>query len=288
MNKLVLKSPAKLNLYLNVLRKRPDGYHDIETIFEKISLFDIVTIRPENTGIKITTDNPALPTGRRNLAYKAARILFDKTGFKGGVRINIKKNIPVCSGLGGGSSNAATVLSGVNRLFRLGLKRSELIEIGRAIGADVPFFLHDCSFAIGRNKGDDVAPIYNDVIIWHIIIPFTFGCETKRVYGDLTLGLTPNIVDVTIFRRFLMRKDIENLAASLYNKLEEVVFKKAEIIGSTKSLLLEKGAYGALLSGSGSAIFGITKTREEAIAVRRRVNASIGSGSKALIVKTFN
>ena len=151
MNRLVLKSPAKLNLYLDVLRKRPDGFHDIDTIFEKIALFDIITIKPLGKGIKVTSDNPALPTGKKNLAYKAARILFEKTGFKKGVSINIKKNIPLSSGLGGGSSNAASTLLGVNRLFKLGLNKKELVEIAKTLGAYVPFFLYDYNFALGNH-----------------------------------------------------------------------------------------------------------------------------------------
>jgi len=287
MNSLVLKSPAKLNLYLNVLRKRPDGYHDIETVFEKIALFDTITIRSKKRGVRITTDNPALPTGSKNLAYKAARAIFDKTGFKEGVWIAIKKNIPVAAGLGGGSSNAAAVLVGINRFFKLGLKKRELIEIGRALGADVPFFIYDYTFAVGRGIGDKLIHINSKNIMWHIIISFDFAVATKGVYGDLNLGLTPKPVDAKIVPRFIMKNDIENLGACLYNKLEEVVLSKFKIVGAVKNLLLKNGAYGALLSGSGPTIFGITKTREEAIAVKQRIAKDIRRGCKILIANTM-
>lgn len=300
MRSLTIKSPAKLNLYLNVLRKRPDGYHNIETIFEKIALFDIITIRHAKKGIGITTDNPKMPTGRNNLAYRAAKALFDRAGFKGGVRMNIEKNIPIAAGLGGGSSDAASVLSGVNRFFGLGLAKSELLEIGRGLGADVPFFLHDHTFAIGRGKGDVISPISinHDIILWHIIISFNFGVSTKKVYNSLNLGLTPGVVDVKIparplkrgpggLRRFILKNDIENLAACLYNKLEEAVIDKIRVIKRMKGLLLENGAYGAVLSGSGPTLFGITRTREEAIAVKRNIEREVRGDCNILVARTL-
>ncbi|MCM8782606.1 MAG: 4-(cytidine 5'-diphospho)-2-C-methyl-D-erythritol kinase, partial [Candidatus Omnitrophica bacterium] len=226
---------------------------------------------------------------RDNLAYKAAEVLFEKTGFKKGVWIDIKKNIPIAAGLGGGSSNAASVLVGVNRLFKLGLKRDELIEIGKILGADVPFFLYDYNFAIGRERGDAIMPIINKLFrIWHIIIAFRFGLSTKDGYGNLNLKLTPDVIDVKMLRHFILKNDIENLAVCLYNKLEETVLSRVRIIGRAKTLLFKNGAYGAVLSGSGPTIVGITKTREEAIAVKRRISRIIEAGCKIFVVKTFN
>lgn len=288
MNKLVLKSPAKLNLYLDVLRKRPDGYHDIETIFERIALFDIITIRPDKKGIRIATNAPALPTDRGNLAYRAAELLFKKAGYRNGVRVDIEKNIPIAAGLGGGSSNAAAALSGINRFFKLGFKQGDLINLGKQLGADVPFFLCDSSFAVGSGRGDEVSPIYNNHInIWHIIIAFDFGVSTANVYKSLNLELTPNRSGVKICLPFIAKNDIENLAASLYNKLEEGVLNRFDIVRTTKGLLLKTGAYGAILSGSGPTIFGLTKTREEAIAVRRRLQRNLKRGSRVLVVETM-
>lgn len=290
MDKLVLRSPAKLNLYLNVLRKRSDGYHDIETIFEKIALFDIITIRPNKKGIKITSDNPLIPSrqaGRANLAYRAAKAIFDKAGFKKGVWIDIKKNIPVAAGLGGGSSNAATVLLGLNSLFKLGVGKAELIKIGRVLGADVGFFLYDSNFAIGRGIGSEVLPLYSDINIWHVLICFGFGISTKGVYNDPSLRLTHKPFDVKMTARFVLKNDVENLGYWLYNKLEEAVLNKAALIGAAKRILFEEGAYGALLSGSGPTVFGITKTREEAVGLQRRIRGRIKC-SKILVVRTFS
>ena len=289
MDNLVLRSPAKLNLYLDVLRKRPDGYHDIETVFEKISLFDIISIRKRDKGIKITTNAPNLPVGRKNLAYRAAELLLVKAGFKGGVSIDIKKNIPIAAGLGGGSSNAAVVLLGVNRLLGLGLKKAELIRMGRSLGADVPFFLYNCRFALGTSKGDNISPLYinKDINIWHMVISFDFGVATKTVYDALNLRLTQHLYDVKILSLFLLENDLENLGHSLYNKLEEVVLNKYDEVRAAKELLLKEGAYGALLSGSGPSVFGITKTREEAIALKRRVQRHLRKSCKMSVVNTL-
>jgi 4-diphosphocytidyl-2-C-methyl-D-erythritol kinase len=289
MRELVLRSPAKVNLFLEVLRKRPDGYHDIETLFEKVALFDIITLRPREKGIKITADSPRLPVGGANLAYRAARALFEKTGFKGGLWIDIKKNIPMAAGLGGGSSNAAAVLRGVNSLFGLGLKKAELMGLGRALGADVPFFLEGSSFAAGSSRGDEIAPIYiNNINIWHIIIYFNFEVSTKWVYGRLNLKLTRRTNDVKIPVRLLGgNNNIENLGFSLYNRLEEVTLKRFSLLAVAKAALLEEGACGAVMSGSGPAVFGIVKSREEGIAVKDRVQQRLaGCGAGALVAET--
>lgn len=276
-------------MYLEVLRKRPDGYHDIETLFEKVALFDIITIRPRGKGIRITADKPKLPTGSANLAYRAAKVLFEKTGFKGGVAIDIKKNIPIAAGMGGGSSNAASVLKGINSFFGFGLKKTDLYKLGRALGADVPFFLQDSTFAIGSSKGDELKPLYiNDINIWHIIVYFNIEVSTKWVYGKLNLRLTHHTNDVKIPVRLLKgNNNIENLGFSLYNRLEEVVLSRFSAPAAAKAALLEEGAYGAVLSGSGPTVFGIVKSREEGIAVKSRIQQRLSRcGAKVVVVGT--
>jgi 4-diphosphocytidyl-2-C-methyl-D-erythritol kinase len=293
MKKLVLRSPAKVNLYLEVLRKRHDGYHDIETLFEKVALFDIITIAAAKSGIRITTDNPRLPHGRTNLAYKAAKALFEKAAFRGGVAIHVKKNIPVAAGLGGGSSDAAAVLKGANSLFRLGLKKTDLMALGSGLGADVPFFLDDSSFAVGTSRGDKIRPIYiNNINIWHIIVYFDFEVSTKWVYGRLNLKLTRRINDVKIpvrLLRSLLRENnsVENLGNSLYNRLEEVVFNRFNGPAVAKAALLNEGACGAVMSGSGPTVFGIVGSREEGIAVGRRLQQRLSRyGARVLVAGT--
>lgn len=293
MKKLVLRSPAKVNLYLEVLRKRHDGYHDIETLFEKVALFDFITMAPAASGIRVMADTPRLPSGKANLVYRAAKALFEKAGFRGGVAIHVKKNIPIAAGLGGGSSDAAAVLEGVNSLFRLGLKKTDLMALGSGLGADVPFFLEDSSFAVGTSRGDKLRPIYiNNINIWHIIIYFDFEVSTKWVYGRLNLKLTRRINDVKIPVRILRsvlreNNSIENLGFSLYNRLEEVVFDRFNGPAAAKAALLEEGAYGAVMSGSGPTVFGIVGSREEGIALRRRLQRRLSRyGARVLVAGT--
>ena len=146
MNRIELFSPAKVNLRLDILGRRPDGYHDIRTIFQKISLGDDLTIAVIKSGIEVACDNPLIPTNEGNLAYAAAKMLVTRYAIKDGIRITLKKRIPAAAGLGGGSSNAASTLAGINQLFGLGLSNRDLMTMSRDLGADVPFFL----FEIGR------------------------------------------------------------------------------------------------------------------------------------------
>jgi 4-diphosphocytidyl-2-C-methyl-D-erythritol kinase len=291
--KLILKAPAKVNLYLDVLRKRPDAYHDIETVFEKIALFDTITVK-KSAGKKITinADHPLVPTDKGNLVYRAAEAIFKEAAFKGGVRVDIKKGIPVQAGLGGGSSDAASALIGINQLFRFGFGREQLARLARPIGADVALFTGDCVFAAGSERGDNIRPIaaHTNIRISHIIITFNFGISAACAYKGISrnLKLTPPGRNVRILSRFIRGNDIENLASSLYNELEDFILAKYRVVAAAKKMLLEEGAAGALVSGSGPTVFGITRTREEAYAVKRRVERRIGPrADRILIVSTL-
>lgn len=288
MNSLQLKSPAKLNLYLDVLRRRPDGYHDIETVFEKIALFDTITIQRCEKGVRITTDDPRVPAGAGNLVHKAIRALRETVGFEEGVWVDIKKRIPVAGGLGGGSSDAAATLAGISRLFKLGLSTAQQMAIAGSVGADVPFFLHACRFGIGTGRGDMITPIHTDIALWHIIVSFNFGIPTKDMYEALNLGLTPRGPGAKICVPFLIKKDVENLGCSLYNRFEEVALRRYAVVGAVKRLLLAEGAYGAVMSGSGPTVFGITRTREEAIGVTRRIRKRVDAGCRIMVVNTMS
>ena len=159
MDRLTLKSPAKINLFLEVLKKRKDGFHQIQTVFHAINLCDSICIKKDKkNGIFVKTNCKSLPTDRRNLAYKAAHILKQRYNL-GGMEIAIEKNIPLASGLGGGSSNAATVLAGMNRLWKLGLKKTELYEISNQLGSDVSFFISNYKSALGQGRGEILKPL---------------------------------------------------------------------------------------------------------------------------------
>ena len=298
-----MRSPAKLNLYLKVLSKRKDGYHQIQTLFERVDLCDRITLRPAPRGIRLICDSKQIPAGAANLAYRAAKALKDRFRVEKGVVIRIEKNIPVASGLGGGSSNAATVLLGLNRLWRLRLSRTKLMRLGAQLGSDVPFFLLNTPFALGRGRGhllEKVGPA--PAKLWHVIVKPPFGISTKEAYGNLkksAIGpqqrakqaaeLTPPGLDVrmtahsifspaadpSVFRR--KRAPRRSVADLLYNSLELALNKRLKAVSGIKKELIRTGAQGALLSGSGSAVFGIYASRQRALMARRDLSKKHGN-----------
>jgi len=291
MKSIIVKSPAKLNLYLKVLGRRPDGYHQIVTLFERISLCDQIRLTSKRNGISIKCDMPNLPTDRSNLAFKAASLLKKHTGIKKGVEIAIKKRIPVSAGLGGGSSNAASVLSGLNRLWKLGLSGKDLMELGNSIGADVGFFLSRSQMAIGEGIGSCIKPLKAPNPLWHIVISPPKGLSTKRVYNGLKLKKAKSKLGLTLAdnsAKLLIHAIINNryrlINKYLYNELEAVALQQYNKIKEIKDILGQCGLKG-LMSGSGSTVFGITSNREEAMQVGRRLKLSL-SGCQVFVAKT--
>ncbi len=189
-----IDAPAKVNLYLKILAKRPDGYHEIVTIFERIDLVDTISIVRMDRGIDVLSDTRIVARKEENLAYKAARAILGRASFEAGVRIHIDKKIPIAAGLGGGSSDAASVLMGINTLLRLKMTREELMGLGRELGADVPFFLAQSPFAIGTGRGDTVKPIRSRKTFYHLLVCPDFPLLTRDVYkefGSLRSGEVP-------------------------------------------------------------------------------------------------
>jgi len=293
MQSITLKSPAKLNLYLKVLNRRQDGYHNLITLFEKIDLCDTLTLSLRPKGIKIKCSEPSLPTDSSNLAHKAARLLQKSCGVQKGVEIYINKKIPIAAGLGGGSSNAASALLGLNRLWGLGLSRPQLRRLGSEIGADVCFFLSGHKFAIGQGVGENLTGLRLPNSLWHIMLCPEKGLSTKKVYAGLNIrktepkiDLTQPVNDVTILTRAVSTNNISVLNKYLYNDLEAPAVRSLEAIAGLKSILGRFGVKGVLMSGSGPTVFGITKTRQEAIRLKRRI-ADKGIGCRVFVVRTF-
>lgn len=266
--KIVLKSPAKVNLFLKVLGKRPDGYHRIETVFERIALCDRIVLRKRKSGIEVKADTKDLPAGGDNLAYKAAALLFEKTGSPGGVAIEIRKSIPISAGLGGGSSNAAAVLLGLNKLYDFGLGLDGLLEPARKLGADVAFFVHNCPFAKGAWRGDVVTPVKTRLRLWHVLVMPPFGLSTKDVYESLEHYPTEEGPDLETMLNTLGDGDLTGLSGLSYNSLEKVALARHPEIGRVKEELINLGALAALVSGSGPAVFGLTKTGRGAMRIK--------------------
>lgn len=271
MNSLTLKSPAKLNLYLDVLRKRSDGYHDIETIFERIDLCDRITLTKIPSGIRFSANTHEIPWDSSNLAYRAAALLLQKIRKSGGVRIHLHKRIPIASGLGGGSSNAATVLLGLNRLYRLRTPFKTLLSMARTLGADVPFFLLEKPFAIGQKRGDHVTPIRSSLRMLHLIVNNRVKVSTQGVYQQVNFTLTKRAQGVKIFQHFIKQGDLTALTERCYNALEKAATQGHPGILKVKEALVSLGVQGVTLSGSGPTIFGFARSLSQAKALRKAI-----------------
>lgn len=265
MRSLSLRSPAKLNLFLQVVNKRPDGYHNLETVFERIDLFDDLKLTLNSSGdIRVFCDHPDVPTDSRNLVFKAAQLLKDDFALAEGVDFVIKKRIPVAAGLAGGSSNGATALLGLSRLWKLDLTRRELLAYARALGSDVPFFVHDCSWAVGTGRGDRIKPIRLNRKFWHILFVPSIKMYTKEVFEAVNLELTKTNDDVNIFTRSLKKSDISVIGGLLRNDLEIPIIKLVPDLRKFKDYMMALKAQGVSFSGSGPAMFGLTENRERA------------------------
>ncbi|MGM0452888.1 MAG: 4-(cytidine 5'-diphospho)-2-C-methyl-D-erythritol kinase [Thermodesulfobacteriota bacterium] len=255
-----ISAPAKINLYLDVLGRRVDGYHELQMLMCCIGLFDIVrlTAAPD---ISVSCDAADVPADESNIAHRAARCFFNATAIDAGVHIAIHKTIPVGAGLGGGSSNAAAVLSGLNRHFGYRLPQPRLAELARTIGADVPFFLYGRP-AVATGLGEILTP-FAGLRSWPIVLIYPMQpVSTAAVYKKLNLGLTKT---EKITTKFIFESDWDvDAPKRLHNALEPIAFKLCPEIEVAKSKLLAAGAEGALMTGSGSAVYGLFRDRNTA------------------------
>jgi len=279
---VVLNSCAKINLYLKVLNKRKNGYHNIHTVFERINLCDKITLKhlPDNF-IKVTSSDPSVPHGPANLCYKSAKLLQDRYAVKKGVHIHIDKRIPIAAGLGGGSSNAASALLGLNRLWRLRLSREQLVKLAREIGSDVSFFLFNSPFAQGRGLPDRIKAIrsLNKSRLWHILIIPGVKVPTPLIYKQWDLQkkhkrpmLTMRRSPVKILTSALGKNDRGLIAKALFNDLESISIGLYPQIAAVKKWLTGRSV-AALMSGSGSAVFGIVESKKEALSLYEQLRA---------------
>ena len=255
--KLRFKTPAKINLGLLIHEKRGDGFHELETLFQMVAWFDELEFERASEKIDLFCDAPGIPNDETNLVVKAAKLLQKYFPDRcGGAKITLKKNIPSGAGLGGGSGNAAGTLLALNYLWDLKLSKKDLIEISLELGSDVPFFLMS-PCAIGTGRGEILQPIKNPISFYILMIYPNFPVPTAWVYGNLKLKLTKSKNNISILANFLTRSEFAQLGKGLCNDLEAVVFKRYPEILGIKNELLSLGAGGALLSGSGSTVFGI-------------------------------
>lgn len=286
MNQIRLKALAKINLGLDVLRRKEDGYHEVKMIMQTIRLHDQISIRKiREEEIRIRTNLYYLPNNENNLAYKAAKILKDEFGFSGGVSIHLKKVIPVAAGMAGGSSDAAAVLFGVNKIFGLGLSTQELMERGVKIGADVPYCVMRGT-ALAEGIGEKLTRLPAMPQCHILIAKPPINVSTKFVYENLHANdLKPEEhppVDIQL--QALEEGDLEKLTANMGNVLERVTIPEYPVINEIKQLMMDHGALGAMMSGSGPTVFGIF---EDFATAKSAYNAMKESGlSKQIYLTT--
>ena len=254
MNELTVHAPAKINLCLSVLGRRPDGYHDVEMLMQMVGLYDEVTVAMGGDGVRVTCDSAVVPAGEGNIAWKAADALLKRSGSKAGLSIAIRKRIPVAAGLGGGSSDAAAMLAAANEILSAGLDREELSALGAGIGMDVPFFFYGPT-ALAQGRGERLTELPPLPKMQILLVNPGFETSTAWVYKNLNLRLTKKVDCNKI-----LRLTVGNIVAGLHNDLETVTASAHPEIQTIRQSLLEQGAAGVLMSGSGPTVFGIFET----------------------------
>ncbi len=275
---MIIKTPAKLNLFLEILKKRKDGYHEIRSIMIPIDLYDEIFLEKADKGVRLQCSDSSLPTDERNLAFKAASLYLKEADIKEGVYINIKKNIPISAGLGGGSSDAAAVLKGLNKIYQK-FSEKELLEMARHIGADVPFFLYSIP-CLAMGIGEILEPLCPRTLHFILVTPH-IQVSTAWAYREYDkLHLTKS--EQSSIKKRWKKGDIKAL---LKNDLEKVTIRSFPVIEELKMLLLRKGAKGVLMSGSGPTVFGIFESRRDANRVVNELPADIG---KLFVASSLN
>ncbi len=257
-----LKAPAKLNLFLFILGRRPDGYHELRTLFQKITLTDELELK-KATDVTLEVEGEA-PSGQENLAWRAAQAFLEKAPLKAGVFIRLRKGIPPGTGLGGASSDAAAVLKGLAQLYPGCLTSQDLWEIGRSLGADVPFFLSPYSAALGEGIGERLSP-WSVPPAWYLVMVPPFRISTSWAYQNLRLTKGKS--------SFIERPEDFSWERGLVNDFKPLVWGRYPELKEVETYLKGLGALGVGLSGSGSALFGVFKTQEEAEEAQRRLPA---------------
>lgn len=256
-NDISLKALAKINLGLDVVRRREDGYHEVRMIMQTIQLYDRLDIkRTQEPGIQIQTNLSFLPVNENNLIYKAAKLLMDEFSITDGVSVKLDKRIPVAAGMAGGSTDAAAMLIGVNRLFSLGLTKRQLMERGVQIGADVPYCIMRGT-ALAEGIGEALSPLPPMVKCPVLIAKPSISVSTKFVYQNLKLDDTTIHPDIDRLIDDIKAKNLHDIAAHMGNVLETVTIPNYPVIDEIKKYMLSNGAVGAMMSGSGPTVFGL-------------------------------
>lgn len=263
MDSITLKAYAKINLTLDVIGKRPDGYHLVQMIMQQIDLHDEITLSRKENGITLASDSVYIPADPQNLAWRAVTLMQETLGLDQGVHIAIRKQIPVAAGLAGGSTDAAAVIHGYSALCGLSLTLEEKMALGLRLGADVPFCLMGGA-ALAEGIGERLTPIGGLKDGWLVICKPNFGVSTREVYTSLCWDQVKHHPDTAAMLSALESGPVYSIAPLLGNVLEEVTLKKYPEVKQLKDKMLQYGAEGALMSGSGPTVFGLFRNAEKA------------------------
>ncbi len=267
MDSCTLKAYAKINIGLDVTGKTDNGYHLLKTVMQQVDLYDIVTIERAEKGIDFSCDSADIPADDTNLAVKAAKLMAETYGIKEGVNINLVKNIPVAAGMAGGSTDGAAVIIGMNKVFDLDLTMQDMIDTGVKIGADIPFCIQG-GCAIAEGIGEKLRELDNRTDMYTLIAKPPINVSTVHVYKTLKWQeVTHPDMDRVI--KGIMAGSMDDIVAGMGNVLESVTCSEYDIINELKKSMMDLGASGSLMSGSGPTVFGLFKNKEEAMSAER-------------------
>lgn len=263
-DEMKVRALAKINLSLDILGRREDGYHEVRMVMQSVDLYDLVTLKKEEEpGIRLSASYKYLPTDEHNIAFKAAKLLFDAYRLPGGISIDLNKRIPVSAGLAGGSTDAAAVLFGMNRLYGLGLTKEELMTFGLKLGADVPFCLLRGT-ALAEGIGERLTPLTPVRRTPVVLVKPPFSVSTRDVYEAYDGQTDVCHPDTDALIDGLARHDLSTLSENMGNVLESVTVQKYPILSEIKSGFIKFGALNAMMSGSGPTVFGIFESENKA------------------------
>ena len=287
MERIKLFAKAKINLALDVVERLDSGYHNLEMIMQTIGLSDTIEIKKTFTNdIKLKTNVYWLPTDYTNLVYKVAKYLKDKYNIKYGIHIELNKKIPSCAGLGGGSADCAATLIGIRNLFGLKISNNKLLDISKNFGADVPFCLKRGT-CLAEGIGEKLTPLNKMPNCYILVVKPNINISTSVIFENLDLSKIKERPDIEKIIYYIDKNDIEGVSKNLCNVLESVSIEKYPIIKQIKENMLENGALGSLMSGSGSAVFGIFKNKKQMAIAKNNIERTLNI-KEVFTTKPFN
>lgn len=287
MDTISLKALAKINLGLDVVRRREDGYHEVRMVMQTIHLYDRLEMEKTATqGIELSTNLSYLPVNENNLVYRAGKLLMDELGITEGIKVYLNKRIPVAAGMAGGSTDAAAMLYGMNELFELGLSREQLMERGVRIGADVPYCLMRGT-ALAEGIGEILTPLAPMVKCPVLIAKPAISVSTSFVYQNLKLDADTKHPDIDRLIKDIRKQDLGAIAGDMGNVLESVTIPNYPVIAQIKEQMMDSGAINAMMSGSGPTVFGLFEEEETAQAAYQKMKES-GLAKQVYLTTIYN